>query len=80
MCTCTMYVCTCMYVCMNECMYVCMYVCNVCSHYLPSKVEGINKLKKYAYESFSARVAELTHPELPIYSFEFGMGQFGHPR
>ena len=24
----------------------------------------------YVHESFSERVAELTHPELPIYSFE----------
>ena len=24
------------------------------------------------YESFSERVSELTHPKLPIYSFEIG--------
>ena len=29
-------------------------------------------------ESFSARVSELTHPKLPIYSFE--IYQFRHPR
>ena len=35
------------------------------------KMKLIRNVCMYTYESFSARVSELTHPELPIYSFEF---------
>ena len=41
--------------CMNVCMNVCMYECMSCM---------------YVCESFSARVGEVTHPKLPIYSLE----------
>ena len=48
---------------MYVCMYVCMYVMYVCMHmYI--------HVCMYVCESFSARVGEVTHPKLPIYSLE----------